>query len=107
MNLKQILIIILIAGLFATLIFYVIPQFDNRGLDDNINESIEPLLGFGNGSSAEIIFKYSPAYPKPGEPFMLEMNLDYCKEVPCDCHEWGCAMYCMECNDVNAEEDAP
>lgn len=24
---------------------------------------------------------------------------DRCKPIPCECHEWGCALYCMECEE--------
>lgn len=24
---------------------------------------------------------------------------NWCKEVPCECHKWGCALYCVYCED--------
>ena len=36
------------------------------------------------------------------------MNKDFnkCKPVPCECWKWGCALYCMECEDaISGEND--
>ncbi len=26
-------------------------------------------------------------------------DYNWCKEVPCECHKWGCALYCFYCED--------
>ena len=82
-------------GIFQATLMKVAGNMDGVSIDVNINES-----------------KIVEATKNTFVPEMKELfnnsfmnNFNDCKPVPCECWEWGCALYCMECDDANVLED--
>ncbi len=81
---------LLVVGILLFMLFFAI-CWNNRYYDkqiEKLNEKIEsndlPLDDFKYSLSNDINFKWQGKV---------------CTEVPCDCHKWGCALYCMECEE--------
>ena len=69
----------------------------------------EPQIRFSfPNESYEILFKHS----KDGISYSyfdkrngsISKYKRTCKQIRCDCMDWGCMLYCMECNETEIKE---
>ncbi len=60
-------------------------NFNETRFAEEVKEQITPLLNY--------------TFSTIGEMY----NFQGCEPVPCECWEWGCALYCMECSGNETE----
>ena len=82
-------------GIIQSTLIKVASNMDGVEIDINFNES-KIVEGIKNNF-----------IPDLKEVLNNSMNKDFngCKPIPCECWEWGCALYCMECDDAFEVKD--